>query len=153
MLGVARHVDMSVAEAEAYFKERVRRRGIFGESLRILRDEVSMRRRVRGTREVDALVRAAKRVLPGSMRQAVKRRLTGGRSAAAPAPPASRNGAELPIHPLPPGAIRMQAAKSAVRIDKSKRLLGYDPRFDFAAGMRRTAEWARWANLLESTGS
>ena len=40
--------------------------------------------------------------------------------------------------------------RARVRIDKAKRLLGYKPAFDLEAGMKRTEEWARWANLLDA---
>lgn len=33
------------------------------------------------------------------------------------------------------------------RIDRARRELGYDPRVDFVEGMKRTAEWIRWARL------
>jgi nucleoside-diphosphate-sugar epimerase len=40
------------------------------------------------------------------------------------------------------------AARSRLRIDKAKRLLGFRPAFDFAHGMQLTAQWARWAGLV-----
>jgi nucleoside-diphosphate-sugar epimerase len=39
-------------------------------------------------------------------------------------------------------------AKTRVRIDKARRLLGYEPAWGFAEGMDLTEQWARWANLL-----
>jgi nucleoside-diphosphate-sugar epimerase len=39
-------------------------------------------------------------------------------------------------------------AKTRVRIDKAKRLLGYRPAFDLERGMQLTAAWAGWANLI-----
>jgi nucleoside-diphosphate-sugar epimerase len=49
---------------------------------------------------------------------------------------------------MDPAAIRAYAAKTRVRIDKAKRVLGYRPRFDLESGLERTAQWAEWANLL-----
>lgn len=40
------------------------------------------------------------------------------------------------------------ASKYCARIEKAREKLGYDPAFDLEAGMARTADWARWANLL-----
>jgi predicted dehydrogenase/nucleoside-diphosphate-sugar epimerase len=40
-------------------------------------------------------------------------------------------------------SLRLQAARAAVSIDKAKRVLGYQPRFDFREGMARTAEYIR----------
>lgn len=39
----------------------------------------------------------------------------------------------------------LYAAKCAVRIDKARRLLGYEPEFDFERGMGRTTRYVRWA--------
>jgi predicted dehydrogenase/putative NADH-flavin reductase len=41
-------------------------------------------------------------------------------------------------------------ARTEVRIDKARRSLGYEPRFDLERGMALTAQWARWARLVES---
>jgi len=79
-------------------------------------------------------------VLPESWQQRIKGRLGGGHPSA--------GGRELPIHPLSPDLIAFFRARTRVRIDKAKRLLGYAPAFDFAAGMDLTEQWARWANLL-----
>jgi nucleoside-diphosphate-sugar epimerase len=40
------------------------------------------------------------------------------------------------------------AAKTRFRIDKAKRMLGYQPAFDLARGMQLTEQWARWAGLI-----
>ncbi len=50
------------------------------------------------------------------------------------------------LHPLD---IYLNGAKTIVRIDKAKKLLGYQPAFDFEAGMAVTEQWARWANLSQ----
>lgn len=39
-------------------------------------------------------------------------------------------------------------ARTRLRIDKARRLLGYRPRFDLGRGMKLTESWARWAGLL-----
>jgi nucleoside-diphosphate-sugar epimerase len=44
----------------------------------------------------------------------------------------------------------LYTARAHVRIDKARTKLGYDPTFDLDDGMARTAEWARWANLLSA---
>lgn len=48
-----------------------------------------------------------------------------------------------PLHDLP-----IWTSKTHVKIDKAKRLLGYEPRFDLKSGMLLTEKWLRWANLL-----
>jgi predicted dehydrogenase/nucleoside-diphosphate-sugar epimerase len=42
------------------------------------------------------------------------------------------------------------AARTRVRIDKDKKLLGFAPRYDLARGMGLTEAWARWAGLAPS---
>jgi predicted dehydrogenase/nucleoside-diphosphate-sugar epimerase len=39
-------------------------------------------------------------------------------------------------------------AKAKFRIDKARKLLGYQPEFDFEKGMQLTEQWARWAGLI-----
>ncbi len=149
LLGVEGTVNMSAAEAMELFKSLTRKKSIFAESRAIVREEVAMRRRVRGTAEVTALIDFARRVVPRPVRQSIKRRLTGNHAGDTGAEPtANGHEEEKPLLPLPPGAIDNNAAKTRVRIDKAKRILGYQPAFDFEAGMARVAEWARWANLL-----
>jgi nucleoside-diphosphate-sugar epimerase len=55
---------------------------------------------------------------------------------------------EPPIHPLTPEMIDFFTPKTRVRIDKARRLLGWEPAFSLERGMELTAEWARWADLL-----
>jgi nucleoside-diphosphate-sugar epimerase len=42
------------------------------------------------------------------------------------------------------------ASKYCARIEKAREKLGYNPAFDLDAGMARTADWARWSNLLST---
>ena len=138
-----RTVDMTEAEALAYWREWQRKQPrAVGEGLRILKGEREIRERIQNTREVLWLREMASAVLPESWQQKIKARISGG--GRPPAPPSR----ELPIHPLSPQMIGFFKAKTRVRIDKAKRLLGYKPAFDFETGMDLTERWARWANLL-----
>ena len=144
MLGdESRTVDMTEAEALAYWrawkKDQPR---LVGEGLRILKGEREIRERIQSTREGLWLRELASAVLPESWQQKIKARISGG---GGPQTPLS---IDLAIHPLPPKMIGFFRAKTRVRIDKAKRLLGYQPAFDFATGMDLTERWARWANLL-----
>jgi nucleoside-diphosphate-sugar epimerase len=143
MLGEeTRTVEMTAAEALAYWRRSQRRRPrLVGEALRILKQEQPVRERIERTREVLWLREAASSLLPESWQQRIKARL---RSGGPVAPP----GRELPIHPLSPELIDFFRARTRVRIDKAKRLLGYQPAFGFETGMDLTEVWARWANLL-----
>jgi nucleoside-diphosphate-sugar epimerase len=43
--------------------------------------------------------------------------------------------------------LSLYRAHAFVRIDKARRILGYEPNFDFARGMEITSRYIRWANL------
>lgn len=144
MLGTERRtVDMTESEALAYWRRWKRGQPrMVGEALRILKQEQPVRERIERTREGVWLREMASTVLPEAWQQRIKARLaSGGR----PSRPAA---AELPIHPLTPQMIGFFRARTRVRIDKARRLLGYRPAFDLETGMDLTEKWARWANLL-----
>jgi nucleoside-diphosphate-sugar epimerase len=145
MLGPERRtVDMTVEEAHAYSRQWKRERSrLVGEGLRLFKSDRDFRERMMATREMVWLRDLASTVLPESWQTRIKARISGG--GGRPSLPPSR---ELPIHPLTPSMIGFFRAKTRVRIDKAKRVLGYRPAFDFEAGMEITEEWARWANLL-----
>jgi len=147
MLGGAEMVSMSATELlEAYYAQRQRKtKGILGETLSILREEPLIRRRLRRTSEVAALRKIARSLLPKKTRQSPKKRIGG--SGKASQPPTEPEG-EKPIPPMSPLEVQFYAPKTRVRIDKAKRMLGYQPAFDLESGMRLTEQWARWANLL-----
>ena len=109
-----------------------------------MRDEGSVRQRVLETREVSALLKIARQLLPKQIKQTLRNRISSnGRHL-----PQGMTGDKKPILPLHPSIIKVNAAKSKACIDKAKRLLGYRPVFDFESGMRLTGQWARWANYL-----
>lgn len=140
--GGPRTVDMTEAEALAYWKKWQRAQPrLVGEGLRIVKQEQRIRERLERTREGVWLREMASTVLPESWQQKIKGRLAAGRGPSAP-------DHEAPIHPLPPKMIGFFRARTRVRIDKARRLLGYRPAFDFETGMDLTERWARWANLL-----
>ncbi|MFP5285464.1 MAG: NAD-dependent epimerase/dehydratase family protein [Thermoanaerobaculia bacterium] len=145
MLGAERRtVDMTAEEALAYYKQWKRERTrLVGEGLRVFKADRDFRERMMATREMVWLRDLASTVLPESWQTRIKARISGG-GGRPPVPPSR----ELPIHPLTPQMIGFFRAKTRVRIDKAKRVLGYRPAFDFEAGMGITEEWARWANLL-----
>lgn len=143
LLGVeGRTVDMTEAEARDFYRQWKRQRPrLLGEGLRVLKQEQGIRERIQETREVRWLRERASAWLPEAWQQKIKARISGG------GPPARPN-REVPIHPTTPEMIDFFRMKTRVRIDKAKRLLGYRPAFDFAAGMDVTEQWARWANLV-----
>jgi nucleoside-diphosphate-sugar epimerase len=147
MLGVSATVTMSVAEAEAHFRASGGSgSSLIGKGLEALR-RPELRGRLLATREGAFVAKTAKAIMPAGLRDAIKRRMSAQPAAAGTAP--LRAAVESrQISPLRPAKIRFMAARTAVSIDKAARLLGYEPAFDVATGMRLTEQWARWANLL-----
>jgi nucleoside-diphosphate-sugar epimerase len=45
--------------------------------------------------------------------------------------------------------VQYLAKRARVRDDRARELLGYEPAFGLADGMRLTEAWARWARLLD----
>jgi nucleoside-diphosphate-sugar epimerase len=145
MLGESpRTVDMTAEEALAYWKRWKRGQPrTAGEALRILKGDQKVRDRILAAREMIWLRDVASAVLPESVQKKIKEQISGG--GGRPAPPVSR---ELPVLPLDPQMIGFFRARTRVRIDKARQLLGYRPAFDFETGMDLTERWAGWANLL-----
>ena len=85
----------------------------------------------RTLRRIRAAVRRATRRRDGSARPFVRKR-AGAPSGGAEALPTPRHLEEFP-------------SRCRVRIDKARRLLGYEPAFDLARGMAQTGEYLRWA--------
>ena len=147
MLGISGTIAMSVAEAEAYdIKNRSRGPSIFREGFSILRAEPMLRERLLNTRELVLLRGVAASLLPADIRVSMKRRIKGENGAAGlPDGLVEKRPIRLLSFPLDANFYKSRAR---VRIDKAKRVLGYEPAFDLSAGMKRTEQWARWANLL-----
>ncbi len=141
MLGVSRTVSLSEADALALWQRSSRRPWLLSETVRLLRGDEALRRRVLATREGALLRGVAQRVLPRAV-------LERGRRAASPRDQGTRDGAEAPLAAMRPWVVRYQAKRARVSIDKARRLLGYDPAFDLRHGMALTEQWARWCGLL-----
>lgn len=149
MLGVSGTVSLTAAEALSHGR-RQKPNSILAEALSILRQEPHIRQRILRTPEAIASLKIARSLLPGQIRRSLGRRigLKGGPDQPEGVTGKASQQAELPIHPLEPHQVQYFKAKTRVRIDKAKRVLGYRPAFDLEAGMTLTEQWARWANLL-----
>ncbi|HYN22850.1 MAG TPA: NAD-dependent epimerase/dehydratase family protein [Thermoanaerobaculia bacterium] len=142
--GVPRTVAMSASEAREQFKRHKRARSRFHqELLRTFKGDRGFRDRLMATRELLALRELASSILPEGLQTRIKGRMSGSGGK-----PVRRTRADLPIDPLTPPMIGFFAAKTRVRIDKARKLLGYEPAFSLERGMELTEQWARWANLL-----
>ena len=137
-------VEMTAEEALAHYKKHQRETSRFHqEFLRTFKQDRGFRDRLMATRELRALRELASSVLPEGLQDRIKGKISGG--GGRPVAPVDMG---LPIHPLTPQMIGFFAAKTRVRIDKARRLLGYGPAFSLERGMELTEQWACWANLL-----
>ncbi len=144
MLGTCGTISLSMDEADARWRSR--RGKVWVEALRALRADGRFSEALANTTVGRISRRGARLIVGRAFRRRMRIEQPGRSLAAAPA--------EKPIHLLDPPLLRLLAAKTRVRIDKARRLLGYEPAFDFATGMQVTERWAEWANLLTpSTGS
>jgi nucleoside-diphosphate-sugar epimerase len=149
MLGLSNTVSMSAAEAKAYYSRQLKDKRLAGELRRLLREDVATRDRILQTPEAQTLLRTTRRAMPDALWGSLKKRVKGDESIPLPSLAEVGAGGSEPeaLHPLD---IYLNGAKTRVRIDKARKLLGYRPAFDFEAGMAVTEQWARWANLLDS---
>jgi nucleoside-diphosphate-sugar epimerase len=145
MLGFSSTISMTRAEAAAHHAASQRRRGLASELLAVVREERPIRARIAKTREIAALTLLLRPVAAHPLMARAAARLKGGKAARTARPPREAARRVQSVHPK---QAQFLAAKTVVRIDKARALLGYAPAFDLARGMAMTEAWARWANLL-----
>ncbi|MES1241372.1 MAG: NAD-dependent epimerase/dehydratase family protein [Acidobacteriota bacterium] len=142
--GPERTVSMTAAEARAHYRKHQRETAhVHQELLRHFKQDQAFRDRLMATRELFALREMASSILPEGLQQKIKGRMSGNAFASPP-----RAGGELPILPLTPEMVDFYIPKTRVRIDKARRILGYEPAFSLKRGMELTEQWARWADLV-----
>jgi len=142
----SRLVSMSREEALAHWQAHKRSvPRVHREVLAVLGGEAPTRDRLLRTREMTALRELASATLPERWQESIKQRMARSGGGAAQS---DEGDAALPIHPLTPDLVTFFAARTRVRIEKARRLLGWEPAFPFARGMELTEQWARWAGLL-----
>lgn len=140
MLGASRTVSMTEDEAMALWRRSQRRRWLIPELLRVVAEDRVLRRRLLATKEGAIVRNLASRVLSDAARARLRARTTD--------PHGPQVAGALPIAAVRPWVVQNMARRARARIDKARRVLGYEPVFDLDAGMRLTEQWARWAGLL-----
>jgi nucleoside-diphosphate-sugar epimerase len=146
LLGAERTVEMSGAEAAERWRESLAAvPRLHRELAAAARSRRLDLRKLFGTREGRAVRKGVVALLPESWQERIRRRLPERPAAAAPLSPTG----ELPVHLLAPAEIAYFTAQTRVRIDKARRLLGYDPMVDLDQGMQLTAAWLAEVGLLD----
>ncbi len=147
MLGARRTVSMSAEEARSVWRRhRQARPWALPTLVGAVRGDQELRDRLFATRELVVLRELASTLLPEPTQQRIKAWISRGRRPGSAGTAA--DDAELPVHPVSPGEITFLQARTRVRIDKARKVLGYRPAWDLAAGAEMTERWARWAGLV-----
>jgi nucleoside-diphosphate-sugar epimerase len=147
MVGGGTTVSLTSEEALAQFKSSKRVTHLPQIAMSMLRQPGTVEA-LATTPEFRWSLRTAKVVLPSPVWRTLKRRVKGGepdavsRATPVPPPPSPRP------NPIAPADIALFAAKQEVRIDKARRVLGYEPAFSVARGMDAVERWARWSGLI-----
>ncbi len=149
MVDGSRTVVMTTSEALAHAKEVKRKHALPRQLVSFMRGDPRLLSLVLGSSEATRLSTLVPPAMRKLARRTAKSLVAKGRSSLVQ----GTSSAGLPIHSLSPWAIRRFGSKVRVRIDKAKRLLGYEPSFTFESGMKLTEQWARWANIIGHDGS
>jgi len=146
MIGQTRTVSMSAQEArEVWRRHRRARPWALPTLVGAIRGDRELRDRLFATRELVVLRELASTLLPEPTQRRVKAWISRGRP---PGGGGAGSADQLPVHPLSPGEIAFLQARTRVRIDKARRVLGFRPVWDLEAGTEMTERWARWADLV-----
>jgi len=144
MLGIESTIPLSLSEIRHAKQRYTKEPGTIAQVRTALREHPYILDAILELPAVAKVYRAASVVVPDALLHRIRDALLGGsvttgrNSSGAP---------EKPILPLTKAEVDFFRANTRVRIDKAKRLLGYEPDFDFEQGMRLTEMWARYSGL------
>jgi nucleoside-diphosphate-sugar epimerase len=136
---------MSEAEIAAERPKRRKAASTLGQISRALKNQ-TLRARLLEIPAVSLSYSVTRKVVPSRLWSFFRRRylLDATQPVAYTKPKPYREPIPIPDH----YRTQFSKAKTRVVIDKARTVLGYQPQYDFAEGMKLTAEWARWANLV-----
>lgn len=142
MLNTQATVSMSLDELRAYTKQQSKANSTLRQVQDMLRDP-ELRGRIAQLPVVAGPYRLLRAIVSEERWLRLMQRWFG-----ANLPSGSLNSGERPIHIPDRTLVALFCARTRVRIDKARQVLGYQPCFDLERGMELTAKWAAWANLL-----
>lgn len=144
MLGFESTIAMSLTEARDFSRNMRKGHSTITQIRRGLREHPYILSAILQLPAISRIYRPVWAVTPGLLKKLA-------RGALLPGPAGTESSSsrpEKPIQPLTEAQISFFRARTRVRIDKARRLLGYQPRFDLAEGMRLTEMWCKYANLI-----
>ena len=139
MLGVQATVSVPLTKVSKI----ARSQGTLKQIIGLIREKPQARRWLLSLPAIASSYRLMRKVVPKAMWQMLHSRLLEDSNSMS-----LQVANDRPIHPMDVGTARFYTTRTLVRIDKARKLLGYEPAFDLARGMALTEQWARWANLL-----
>ncbi|MBA7626834.1 GDP-L-fucose synthase [subsurface metagenome] len=145
MLGFESTISMSLREVEELNKRYKKAQSTIGQVMTALREHPYILSRILQLPAVSRAYRVASVLTPDSLQNRLKNFLMAPSVSTRHHPLSSP---EKPILPLTKARVDFFRVHTCVRIDKAKRLLGYEPSFDFEQGMRLTEMWVRYSNLV-----
>ncbi|MEX2402862.1 MAG: NAD-dependent epimerase/dehydratase family protein [Balneolales bacterium] len=147
MLGCSSTQDISEADATVYMARLRTRKSL----LKVLREDKKMLSSLLETPFISNIRKAAMKILPQPVLFSINKKLKGNAHAQATAKKDSGiNHKPLkPVHAISDADIQFFKTKAHFKIDKAKKVLGYEPRYNFEDGMKLTELWAEAANLLD----
>lgn len=145
MLGVESTIPMSLSEITASKRRYIKEPGTISQVLTALREHPYILTAILELPAVAKVYRVASVLTPNRLQNRLWAALTAPSVSTRHRWPSS---VEKPILPLPKAQVDFFQARTRVRIDKAKRLLGYEPTFDFEQGMKLTEMWVRYSNLV-----
>jgi len=145
MLGVESTISMSLREIEELNRRYKKAQSTIGQVMTALRGNPYILSRFIQLPAVARAYRPVSILTPDSLQNRLRAALQVDSENTRHGSPASP---EKPILRLTKAQIDFFTARTHVRIDKAKRLLGYEPSFSFERGMKLTEMWARYSNLV-----
>lgn len=145
MLSVESTIAMSLREIEELNKRYKKPQSTVGQVMTALREHPNILSGILQLPAVAWAYRPAKVIIPDMMQNRIRSAL---KADSANTFNGSSVSPEKPILPLTKAQVDFYWAHTRVRIDKARRLLGYEPSFAFEQGMRLTEMWARYSNLV-----
>jgi predicted dehydrogenase/nucleoside-diphosphate-sugar epimerase len=143
MLGVNSTISMSLKEIEDFNRRYKKEHGTVNQVMVTLRNNPYILSRILKLPAINKTYRMVETVLPDPLWNRLKNAFI----SRLKIDHESQASLEKPILPLTTTRARFFQAHTLVKIDKAKRLLGYEPTFNFEQGMKLTEMWVRYSNL------
>lgn len=145
MLGIESTISMSLSEIKASKQRYIKEPGTIAQVRTALREHPDILRAILQLPAVARAYSVARVFTPSPLQRRIR--------AALMAPSVSTrhhplSSLEKPILPLTKARVDFFRAHTRVRIDKAKRLLGYEPSYAFEQGMSLSEMWVRYSNLV-----